>query len=86
MNEAIPVIATTMTMGGETSPAEMAACPMTRAPTMLTADPTCLGRRSPASRRASNMISISKASTKTGKGICSLVLAMVRSRLVGIIS
>ena len=54
MKEAIPVMATTMTIGAETRPADVAACPMTSAPTMLTAAPTCLGNRTPASRSASN--------------------------------
>ncbi len=51
--EAIPVNATTTTMIGEAIPALMAASPITKAPTMLTAEPTDLGNRSPASRNSS---------------------------------
>ena len=36
-NEATPVMATTITIGDETNPAAVAACPITRAPTILTA-------------------------------------------------
>ena len=42
--EAIPVKATTITMIGEAIPALVAASPITKAPTMLTADPIWRGR------------------------------------------
>lgn len=36
--DAIPVVATTITMGAEMMPAATADCPITKAPTILTAD------------------------------------------------
>lgn len=86
LNEQIPVKATTTTIGVETRPAETAASPMTRAPTILMAGPMARGIRSPASRRISKVTSIKKASRKVGKGIPSRAAAMVRSNGVGIIS
>jgi hypothetical protein len=86
VNEAIPVIETTITIGAETIPASTAACPITNAPKILTACPTIFGSLTPASLNASNDISIIKASTKAGKGIASLDEAILNKRLVGIIS
>ncbi|MNI88382.1 hypothetical protein D3C73_1456780 [compost metagenome] len=86
IKDAIPVIATIMIIGAETIPADVAAWPMMRAPTMLTAEPTCFGSLTPASRSASKEISIINASTSAGNGISSLALAMLRSSTVGIIS
>ncbi|MNY52912.1 hypothetical protein D3C86_1886290 [compost metagenome] len=86
INEEIPVMATTITIGAETSPAWIAAWPITSAPTILTAEPTCLGSRTPASRNASKVTSIIRASSSAGNGISSLDLATRSSRVVGTIS
>ncbi len=67
--EAMPVNAMTTTIGVETRPARTAASPMINAPTILTAGPTALGKRKPASRSNSKVASSKKASTKAGKGI-----------------
>ncbi len=80
------VMATTITMLGETSPARMDASPITRPPTMLTACPTVLGSRTPASRSTSNIASIKSASATAGKGMPSRAVAMLRSNVVGNIS
>ena len=63
------VSATMMTIGAPISPARTADSPMTSAPTMLTAWPTALGKRSPASRMISNRKWMSSASTVRGKGV-----------------
>ena len=47
--EEIPVIATTITKTGLTIPAETAACPKTKAPTILIVVPIGEGTRKPAS-------------------------------------
>ncbi len=86
MKEAIPVIATTITINGDTMPAWTAAWPITRAPTILTAWPTARGSLIPASRRASKVISITSASSTAGKGTPSLAAAMLIRSCVGIIS
>ncbi|MNC40325.1 hypothetical protein D3C75_890220 [compost metagenome] len=86
VKDAIPVNETTITIGAETIPAWTAACPITSAPRMLTAWPTVLGRRMPASRRASKATSIINASTIAGKGMVSRATAMDKSRLVGSMS
>ena len=58
------VSATMMTIGAPISPARTA-----DSPTMLTAWPTALGKRSPASRMISNRKWMSSASTVRGKGV-----------------
>ncbi len=76
-------MATMITTGAETIPAVTAASPMISAPTMVTAEPTSFGRRSPASRTASKASSISTVSTMVGKGIRSRDDAKVKSCSVG---
>ncbi|MPN14569.1 hypothetical protein SDC9_161896 [bioreactor metagenome] len=83
---ATAVMATVMTMGAPTIPALTAASPMINAPTMLMAWPTGRGKRTPASRRISKAKIMINASTKTGKGVPSLALAIRRSNVVGISS
>ena len=67
--ELMAVRATIITMGAPISPARTADSPMTNAPTILTACPTALGKRSPASRMTSNRKWINRASTTRGKGV-----------------
>lgn len=85
-NSDMAVMATVITMGAPTKPADTAASPMTNAPTMLTACPIGRGSRRPASRRISNASSSNSASIKAGKGVPSRALAIVSKRVVGISS
>ena len=71
-NEDIPVIATTITKIGLTTPAETAACPKTNAPTIPIVGPSGEGTLRPASRINSNEISSKNISTKLGNGTFSL--------------
>ncbi|MNJ62260.1 hypothetical protein D3C77_580950 [compost metagenome] len=84
VNEAIPVAATMMTIGADTIPACTAAWPITRAPTMLTAEPIALGRRIPASRSPSKTSSIIIASMIAGNGTPSRAPEMLIRSVVGI--
>ncbi|MNE74315.1 hypothetical protein D3C80_1703870 [compost metagenome] len=79
-------MATTITIGADTKPACTDAWPMTSAPTILTADPICLGKRTPASRSASKITSINNASTIAGKGTDSLDDEILSSKAVGTVS
>lgn len=83
-NEEMPVVATIITTVADTMPACTAACPMTSAPTILTAEPIGFGRRIPASRRPSNITSINRVSITVGNGTPSLAAAMLMSKFVGI--
>ncbi len=80
------VAETIITMAGDTKPALMAASPITRPPTILTACPIVFGRRTPASRSTSKVNSMIRASATAGKGIPSLTEAMLKSSCVGSIS
>ncbi|MNJ60002.1 hypothetical protein D3C77_557100 [compost metagenome] len=71
-------------MGAETMPARTADSPITNAPTILTVEPTGLGKRMPASLSASNMTSINNASTTAGKGTPSRAAETLSRRLTGI--
>ncbi len=84
-NDAMPVLATMMTIGAEINPARTAASPITIAPTMLTAEPIARGKRKPASRNPSNMISIINVSKKVGNGMPSLAAEMLIINATGII-
>src|SRR5699024_10643346 len=86
VNEAIPVKATTMTTGAETIPADTADSPRTNAPTILTADPICLGSRNSVSRSATKVISIINTSMNTGQGTSSRAVIIFNYNEVGIIS
>ncbi|MNZ82679.1 hypothetical protein D3C78_1013830 [compost metagenome] len=67
-------------------PASTTACPKISAPTMDTVCPIARGIRTPASRKISNVISISIASIKAGKGTPSRCAIKLISRNDGIIS
>ncbi|CEY37786.1 Uncharacterised protein [Streptococcus pneumoniae] len=73
-----------MTKGAEIIPACTAACPITSAPTILTADPTGFGNRTPASLKPSNKNSIISASMTAGNGMPSRAAAILISKFVGI--
>lgn len=81
--DVIAVMATTITIGAPINPAETAASPITRAPTILTACPTTFGKRTPASLSISNMININKASINTGKGVPSCAAAILTNSAGG---
>ncbi len=81
--DATPVPATTITMIDDTEPDLIAASPNTSTPTILTAGPTSLGRRMPASRTTSNVSSIIRASDNAGKGIPSHCAAILSINGVG---
>ena len=83
---AMAVSETTMTIMGAISPADTAVSPITKAPTILMAEPTARGRRTPASRRISKTIIIINASNRAGKGTPSWPAAMAISSSVGISS
>jgi len=85
-NEDIPVMATTIIIAWETIPASTAPCPITRPPTILIAEPICLGVRMLASLKISKVNSISSASMIAGKGTSALEVEIVIKRGVGIIS
>ncbi|MNC46644.1 hypothetical protein D3C75_956700 [compost metagenome] len=67
-------------------PASTTACPKMSAPTMDTVDPIARGMRTPASRKISNVISISIASMKAGNGTPSRWAIKLTSSNDGIIS
>lgn len=81
--EEIPVIATTITKTGLTILAETAACPKTKAPTILIVVPIGEGTRKPASLINSKEISKIKISKITGKGTFSLDAKIENSKSVG---
>ena len=85
-NDAIVPAVTTMTRPGGMKPAWTADCPNTSAPTMLTAGPKYLGRRTPASLINSIMISAATAFTDMGKGVPTWVAAIFKSNCKGISS
>ncbi|MNG34054.1 hypothetical protein D3C84_1204520 [compost metagenome] len=60
------VIATTMVIAGETSPADTAASPIIKAPAIETVGPMARGIRIPASRRISKVNSNNSASIIAG--------------------
>ncbi|MOA06855.1 hypothetical protein D3C78_1265220 [compost metagenome] len=82
----IAVSETTITIAVDTKPACTAACPMTSAPTMDTADPIAFGIRTPASRRISKITSINSASTNAVNGVASSCETSEITNCVGIIS
>src|SRR5699024_11300815 len=86
VNSAIAVVAIIITIGALTKPASTAACPNTKAPTILTAEPTVLGNLTPDSLIRSNIIVINKASTITGNDTPSLAPAIVINSTVDTIS
>ena len=77
------VKATTTTITGLTMPADTAACPMIRPPTMPMVLPIGPGMRIPASRRSSKANSMIKTSTTLGKGTLALPPAKEKSRFAG---
>ena len=81
--EEIPVIATTNTKTELTILAETAACPKTKAPTILIVVPKGEGTRKPASLINSKEISKIKISKITGKGTFSLDAKIENSKSVG---
>ncbi|MNC26440.1 hypothetical protein D3C75_745710 [compost metagenome] len=83
---AMAVIATTITMAADTSPASTAACPITSVPTIDTDWPIDFGSLIPASRSTSKVTSIINASIKAGNGMPSRWLIRLISRGVGISS
>ena len=79
----IAVTAIIITINGPMIPADTAAFPITRAPTMLTAEPIGLGRRMPASFKISNVMSMISASTSAGKGTLESPAVIEKSSGVG---
>ncbi|MNN44915.1 hypothetical protein D3C81_1592250 [compost metagenome] len=70
-------------MGVDIIPAATTACPITSAPAILTAGPTCWGSLSPASRRPSKINSIMRASITAGRGTPSRADEMLTTSGVG---
>ena len=81
----IDVKATTMTVIGETMPASTAACPKTKAPTILMAADILLGLRKSLSLSISNMVVSNIISKAVGKGTPSLWMARDIRSLSGIV-
>ena len=81
--ELIAVIATTITIIGETIPADTAASPKTRAPSIEREVPLVVGVKASASYNNSNVIISKNASIKAGKGTLDLCKEKLINRLVG---
>ena len=79
----IAVIATTITIIGETIPAETAASPKTNAPSIDNEVPLVVGVSASASYNNSKVIISKKASTKAGNGTEDLWSEKLMRRVVG---
>src|SRR5690606_25824156 len=82
----IPVRAITITIGALTNLANTAASPITKAPTILTADPTDSGNRTPASLRISKTNNSTRVSSMAGRGTPCLADIILSNNGVGTIS